>query len=141
SHCALALMGEGPVAVGGELMDAGEALRRNGIEPVVLHEKEGLALINGTDAMLGMLCLAIHDLRALATVADIAAAMSVEGLLGTDDVFAAPPCPAPAAGAGARGGEHAKGAEGQSDPRLARYRGLPAGAGCLLPALRAAGRR
>ena len=89
SHCALALMGEGPVQVGGEPMEAGEALRRNGIEPVVLHEKEGLALINGTDGMLGMLCLAIHDLGALATVADIAAAMSVEGLLGTDDVFAA----------------------------------------------------
>ncbi|HHU09209.1 MAG TPA: histidine ammonia-lyase [Intrasporangiaceae bacterium] len=89
SHCALALMGEGPVRVAGELMDAAEALQRNGIEPVVLHEKEGLALINGTDGMLGMLCLAIHDLRRLVTVADVAAAMSVEGLLGTDHVFAA----------------------------------------------------
>ena len=89
SHCALALMGEGPVRLGEELLEAGEALRRCGIEPVVLHEKEGLALINGTDGMLGMLCLAIHDLRSLVAVADIAAAMSVEGLLGTDDVFAA----------------------------------------------------
>ena len=89
SHCALALMGEGPVRVDGERMDAGDALANAGIEPVVLHEKEGLALINGTDGMLGMLCLAIHDLRRLATTADIAAAMSVEGLLGTDDVFAA----------------------------------------------------
>ena len=89
SHCALALMGEGPVRVDGSLMDAADALGDAGIEPVVLHEKEGLALINGTDGMLGMLCLAIHDLRALATTADIAAAMSVEGLLGTDDVFAA----------------------------------------------------
>ncbi|MCA1781744.1 MAG: histidine ammonia-lyase [Dermatophilaceae bacterium] len=89
SHCALALMGEGPVRVGGEPMDAADALAAAGIEPVVLHEKEGLALINGTDGMLGMLCLAIHDLRHLVTVADIAAAMSVEGLLGTDDVLAA----------------------------------------------------
>jgi histidine ammonia-lyase len=89
SHCALALMGEGPVRVGGEPMDAADALAAAGIEPVVLHEKEGLALINGTDGMLGMLCLAIDDLRRLVTVADIAAAMSVEGLLGTDDVFAA----------------------------------------------------
>ena len=60
-----------------------------GIDPVTLAEKEGLALINGTDGMLGMLVLAIADLRRLLKVADIAAAMSVEGLLGTDGVFAA----------------------------------------------------
>ncbi|WP_404385682.1 histidine ammonia-lyase [Knoellia locipacati] len=90
SHCALALMGEGLVRDDdGEVMEAGEALADAGIEPVVLAEKEGLALINGTDGMLGMLCLAIADLRQLVTTADVAAAMSVEGLLGTDDVFAA----------------------------------------------------
>jgi histidine ammonia-lyase len=61
---------------------------RAGIAPVTLAEKEGLALINGTDGMLGMLVLAIDDLRRLLKVADITAAMSVEGLLGTDDVFA-----------------------------------------------------
>ncbi|AAT89898.1 histidine ammonia-lyase [Leifsonia xyli subsp. xyli str. CTCB07] len=59
-----------------------------GIQPLVLAEKEGLALINGTDGMLGMLCLALHDLGMLLTTADIAAAMSVEALLGTDAVFA-----------------------------------------------------
>nr|WP_048699428.1 histidine ammonia-lyase [Tetrasphaera australiensis] len=90
AHCALALMGEGTVRdAAGDLRSAGEALAASGIEPVDLAEKEGLALINGTDGMLGMLCMAIADLRALVTVADIAAAMSVEGLLGTDDVFAA----------------------------------------------------
>jgi histidine ammonia-lyase len=90
SHCALALMGEGLVRDDdGEVMEAAEALSAAGIEPVELAEKEGLALINGTDGMLGMLCLAIADLRQLVTTADIAAAMSVEGLLGTDDVFAA----------------------------------------------------
>ena len=90
SHCALALMGEGLVRdADGEVMEAAEALSAAGIEPVELAEKEGLALINGTDGMLGMLCLAIADLRRLVTTADIAAAMSVEGLLGTDDVFAA----------------------------------------------------
>jgi histidine ammonia-lyase len=73
----------------GELRPAGEALADAGIEPVTLREKEGLALINGTDGMLGMLVLAITDLSALLTVADITAAMSVEGLLGTDAVFAA----------------------------------------------------
>src|SRR6478609_10464703 len=62
AHCALALMGEGEVRTAdGELKSAGEALRENGIEPVELAEKEGLALINGTDGMLGMLVLALHD--------------------------------------------------------------------------------
>jgi len=90
AHCALALMGEGPVRdAAGTLRDAAEALREAGIEPVVLAEKEGLALINGTDGMLGMLALAIADLRTLLVSADIAAALSVEGLLGTDRVFAA----------------------------------------------------
>jgi histidine ammonia-lyase len=90
AHCALALMGEGPVRDGnGDLTDSATALAAAGLAPVELREKEGLALINGTDGMLGMLCLAIHDLRALVTTADISAAMSVEGLLGTDDVFAA----------------------------------------------------
>jgi histidine ammonia-lyase len=90
AHCALALMGEGPVRdASGELRDAADALREAGIEPVELREKEGLALINGTDGMLGMLVLAIADLRELLVSADITAAASVEGLLGTDRVFAA----------------------------------------------------
>jgi histidine ammonia-lyase len=90
AHCALALMGEGPVRDrDGRRRPAAAALAEAGIAPVTLAEKEGLALINGTDGMLGMLALAIHDLRALLTTADIAAAMSVEGLLGTDAVFAA----------------------------------------------------
>jgi histidine ammonia-lyase len=54
-----------------------------------LAAKEGLALINGTDGMLGMLVLACADLAALLRAADVAAAMSVEGLLGTDRAFAA----------------------------------------------------
>jgi histidine ammonia-lyase len=89
AHCALALLGEGSVRVDGELGPAGQALAAAGIEPLVLQEKEGLALINGTDGMLGMLVLAIADLRALVTTADLAAAMSIEGLRGTDAVFAA----------------------------------------------------
>ena len=90
AHCALALMGEGFVRdASGALLPTADALAAAGLTPVELQEKEGLALINGTDGMLGMLCLAIADLRELLVVADIAAAMSVEGLLGTDDVFAA----------------------------------------------------
>jgi histidine ammonia-lyase len=89
AHVALALMGEGSVRdASGALRPAGEALREAGIEPVVLAEKEGLALVNGTDGMLGMLVLALADLRRLLTTADVAAAMSVEALLGTDAVFA-----------------------------------------------------
>ncbi|AJP00698.1 histidine ammonia-lyase [Streptomyces cyaneogriseus subsp. noncyanogenus] len=90
AHCALAVMGEGEVRTAdGVRKPAAEALAEAGIAPVVLEEKEGLALINGTDGMLGMLVLAAHDLRRLLRTADIAAAMSVEGQLGTDAVFAA----------------------------------------------------
>ncbi|NYE94967.1 histidine ammonia-lyase [Psychromicrobium silvestre] len=89
SHCALALMGEGEVRnQQGEKVPAAEALKAACLEPVELREKEGLALINGTDGMLGMLILASHDLHRLFALADVAAAMSVEGLLGTDTVFA-----------------------------------------------------
>ncbi|MFN8158890.1 MAG: histidine ammonia-lyase [Candidatus Nanopelagicales bacterium] len=88
SHCALVLMGEGHVwSADGEIVESGPVLAAAGITPVVLEEKEGLALINGTDGMLGMLCLAIADLEELCDVADVTAAMSVEALLGTDRVF------------------------------------------------------
>ncbi len=89
AHCALALMGEGVVTLpDGTTAAAGEALRAAGLTPVELAEKEGLALINGTDGMLGMLVLALSDLENLLVTADIAAAMSVEGQLGTDRAFA-----------------------------------------------------
>ncbi len=89
SHVALALMGEGHVRNDdGALLPAAVALADAGIAPVELREKEGLALINGTDGMLGMLVLASADLHRLLRTADLAAAMSVEGLLGTDSVFA-----------------------------------------------------
>ncbi|GEK20102.1 histidine ammonia-lyase [Cellulomonas xylanilytica] len=82
AHCALALLGEG------EVRDATGALAHD-LPVHTLTEKEGLALINGTDGMLGMLALALHDLATLLDTADVAAAMSVESLLGTDAVFAA----------------------------------------------------
>ncbi|MCW2601602.1 MAG: hutH [Frankiales bacterium] len=89
AHVALAVMGEGQVRYGGSLISAADALRAAGLEPVELAEKEGLALINGTDGMLAMLMLASHDAAALLKVADLAAAMSVEALLGTDRTLAA----------------------------------------------------
>jgi histidine ammonia-lyase len=89
AHCALALMGEGQVRdAEGVLMPAADALAAAGLRPVELVAKEGLALINGTDGMLGMLVLALTDLGILMRTADIAAAMSVEAQLGTDRVFA-----------------------------------------------------
>jgi histidine ammonia-lyase len=89
AHVGLCLIGEGE-ATGpdGGRLEGGEALARAGIQPLRLEAKEGLALINGTDGMLGMLVLACHDARRLFRAADVAAAMSVEALLGTDRVFA-----------------------------------------------------
>jgi histidine ammonia-lyase len=90
AHCALAAMGEGTVRdSSGRILRAADALSAARITPVVLAEKEGLALINGTDGMLGMLVLAMTDLAGLLRTADVTAAMSVEALLGTDAVFAA----------------------------------------------------
>src|SRR4051812_13298542 len=88
AHCALVLIGEGEAFAGGERVDGAAALRGAGVEPLTLGPKEGLALINGTDGMLGMMILAAHDLERLLRVADVTAAMSVEALMGTDRVFA-----------------------------------------------------
>jgi len=88
AHCALALMGEGEVLdQDGATRPAADALRQAGIEPVVLDAKEGLALINGTDGMLGMLALACADAELRFRTADITAAMSAEALMGTDRTF------------------------------------------------------
>ena len=89
AHCALAAMGEGDVRnADGDLVSGADALAAAGITPVQLREKEGLALINGTDGMLAMLVLALADLDDLVATADIAGALSIEGLQGTDSVFA-----------------------------------------------------
>jgi histidine ammonia-lyase len=80
AHVALTLIGEGESAA---------AAAAAGVEPLALRAKEGLALINGTDGMLGMLVLALADFDVLLRSADVTAAMSVEALLGTDRAFAA----------------------------------------------------
>ena len=89
AHAGLALIGEGTVEHQGGDQPAAAALAAAGLTPLSLQAKEGLALINGTDGMLGMLVLACADLRRLLKTADVAAAMSVEALLGTDRAFAA----------------------------------------------------
>jgi histidine ammonia-lyase len=87
---ALVLMGEGMARdQAGTLRTGAQCLEGAGLEPVALAEKEGLALINGTDGMLGQLILASADAELMLRTADITAAMSVEAQLGTDRVFAA----------------------------------------------------
>jgi histidine ammonia-lyase len=88
AHCALVLMGEGR-AVGPDGIEkpVPELLAAAKIKPIELREKEGLALINGTDGMLGMLVLALHDLNKLCDQVDVVAAMSVEAQMGTDQVY------------------------------------------------------
>ena len=90
AHCGLALIGEGELWTGsGERAPAADALADASIEPLTLTSKEGLALINGTDGILGMLVLALYDSGRLLRLADVTAAMSTEALLGTDRAFAA----------------------------------------------------
>ena len=88
AHGTLALLGEGDVHHAGRVRPAGEALDEAGLAPIELAEKEGLAVTNGTDAILGMLCLAVDDAQRLLAQADMVAAMTVEGLLATDAPFA-----------------------------------------------------
>lgn len=89
AHVGLALIGEGEVCdPDGGIVPAGQALSDAGLTAVTLRAKEGLALINGTDGILGMLLLALHDLENLLRAADVACAMTVEALLGTDRAFA-----------------------------------------------------
>ena len=109
--------------------------------PVELAAKEGLALINGTDGMLGMLVLACEDLSRLLKAADVAAAMTVEALLGTDRVFAADlQALRPHPGQAASAANLLRLLAESADRGLAPRRRHP-GAGRLFAALRAAGRR
>lgn len=87
AHLALPLIGEGVVSFEGEPAPARSALERAGLDPLALEPKEGLSLINGTQGMLAVGVLALHRGRCLAKAADIAAAMTVEGILGTDRPF------------------------------------------------------
>jgi len=88
AHCALVLLGEGWVlGKDGARVPGADALHAAGLRPIELSSKEGLALINGTDGMLGMLLLALHDARHLFTMADLTAALSTEAMLGSDRPF------------------------------------------------------
>jgi histidine ammonia-lyase len=87
AHLALALIGEGEVEHGGALRPAAAALAEVGIAPLELEAKEGLALVNGTQAMASLLALVLVDAAVLVTAADVAAAMTVEALKGSHRPF------------------------------------------------------
>lgn len=89
AHLALPLVGEGELDDGARRGPARELLRAHGLEPLELKPKEGLSLLNGTEGMLAMGVLGLARARRLATVADIACALSVEALLATDRPFQA----------------------------------------------------
>jgi len=89
AHMSLVLLGEGLAEMpDGRVVGGGAALAEAGLESIRLEVKDGLSLINGTDGMLGMLILALADLAVLIPSAEVAAALSIEGLLGTDRPFA-----------------------------------------------------
>ena len=88
AHIGAVLLGSGEViAADGRRLPGADALSSAGLEPIVLEAKEGLSLLNGTEGMLAHLCLAVADLDRLAATADVACAMTVEALLGTDATY------------------------------------------------------
>jgi histidine ammonia-lyase len=87
AHLALAMIGEGHVVHEGRVKESREALAEVGLSPLQLAPKEGLCLINGTQAMGALGCLALIEAEGLAKIADVAGAMSVEGQKGTPAAF------------------------------------------------------
>jgi histidine ammonia-lyase len=87
AHMALVLIGEGEAEVGGALLPGAEALRRAGLEPLELEAKEGISLINGTQAMLGVGALALAGAETLVRTADVVCAMTLDALRGTPRAF------------------------------------------------------
>src|SRR5690349_16899788 len=89
AHLALVLIGEGEAISSGQRLPGRDALIRAGLQPVVLEAKEGLALVNGTQAMQAVGALALLEAERCARIADIAAAMTIEGLMGSHKPFLA----------------------------------------------------
>lgn len=87
AHLALPLLGKGRVRHQGEELEAPAGLIKAGLEPLELGAKEGLALINGTQAMTSLLALAVLETRRLVRAADLIAALSTDALRGTDTAF------------------------------------------------------
>jgi len=89
AHVAMVLMGEGEAYLAdGQRVSGAAALAQADLTPVELAEKEGLALLNGTDGMLGQLILALADGAQLLATADLSASLSIQALRGTDKTLA-----------------------------------------------------
>jgi histidine ammonia-lyase len=87
AHLAHVVIGEGRAIFRGEILAGGEAMKRAGITPVALEAKEGLSLLNGTQGMLALLSLALHDADILVDTADVAASLSLDALRGSPGAF------------------------------------------------------
>ena len=87
AHLAQVVIGEGHATFRGEVLPGGEAMKRAGITPVVLEAKEGLSLLNGTQGMLALLSLALHEADILVDTADVAASLSLDALRGSPGAF------------------------------------------------------
>ncbi len=87
AHLFLPIIGEGAFMQGDDIIPANKALRENGIEPLVLRAKEGLALINGTQFILAHTIVGLDKMNYLLKVADVAGAMSIEGYKGSASPF------------------------------------------------------
>jgi histidine ammonia-lyase len=87
AHLAHVVIGEGRAVYRGEALDGAEAMRRAGVTAVALEAKEGLSLLNGTQGMLALLSLALHDADVLVDTADVAAALSLDALRGSPGAF------------------------------------------------------
>lgn len=89
AHLALVLLGLGKAEYQGEILDGAEALKKAGLTPVVLQAKEGLALINGTQAMTAVACELLTRAQRLAKICDITCGMTLEAVLGTARAYEA----------------------------------------------------
>ncbi len=87
AHIALVLIGEGEAEFAGAMLPGGEALARAGMEPIELEAKEGISLINGTQAMLAIGCLELDAAETLADTVDVVCALSLDALRGTPRAF------------------------------------------------------
>jgi histidine ammonia-lyase len=87
AHLAQVVIGEGRANFRGEILPGGEAMKRAGITPVALEAKEGLSLLNGTQGMLALLSLALHEADILVDSADVAASLSLDALRGSPGAF------------------------------------------------------
>jgi histidine ammonia-lyase len=87
AHIALCIMGESDVFYNGERMNTKKAMEITGIRPHTFREKEGVAFINGTSSISGLLALSVHDSRVILDASLAAASISLQALMGTDKAF------------------------------------------------------